>query len=425
MLSKTEALQLLSLEVRPALGCTEPACVALCAAAAAGAVPESSILSVRIDVCPSIYKNAKSVSIPNFPYCGVDYAGALGAFIANPDASLEVFSLIDRTVSSQAIGLVQRNQVHVSIREKEKGVFVSVQVRTENHVGEAVIQGSHSNIVKVTLDHDVIQEKSLSEDPTLLLESKLGEMTVSEIIRLADSFSPDEIRFLAEGIEMNEKLAGIGLASASTSGIARALIRSRKYSMAKLSDRCVLKAIACAECRMTGLPYSIMSSAGSGNHGITVIIPVAETARSLGASMEITCKALAIAHLCNIYIKHYTGRLSPICGCGSSAATAAGIAIVWLYGGNMEQIAGLISNMAGMITGMICDGAKTGCALKIGISVETAFTCIELALNGICLGKENGIVSDSPEKTIRNIGKVSLIGMGSTDSTILKIMESD
>lgn len=425
MLTKQEMFQIFKQDVQPALGCTEPVCVSLAVADATKAVG-GNVKQVKVVVNPNIYKNGMSVGIPGFDKVGLDYAAAIGALLANPHKKMQLLEDLTPQISNKVKELVDSKVINVTIDQSKTSLYVKCDVTTDKGVGTTVIENSHTNIVLTQVDGKDIfkQEQVATSGGGNPLLDKLKQMSIAQIRQLVESASFDELAFLLDGIKMNDAVAqqtievaqGIGIAKTFKQNIGSDLLQN------DLMTRIMMKVASSIEGRLDGGLYTIMCSASAGSKGLAVILPVSETAKQVGADDYTTAKALAFAHLVNSYINLHIGKLSAMCACGMAASTAASVGITYLMGGNDEQIAYAIRNMTGTITGMICDGGKVGCALKLATASASAFVSAMLAINGVAVRPSDGVCAVSAEDCIKNMGRVANPGMAQTDKEILQIM---
>jgi L-cysteine desulfidase len=256
------------------------------------------------------------------------------------------------------------------------------------------------------------------------LVDALKEMTIAQIRQLVCSASLEELGFMMDGIKMNEDLAAYSESSTVGIGLADVLRSSSATSLLgnNLVSKITYAVTSAAESRLDGCPLPTMSSSGAGTKGLVVILPISETAKAIGADTLTTVRAVAFGHLVNRYINAYVGKLSPMCSCVMCSSTAAAAGIAFLLGGTDEQIGGAIRNMSGTVTGMICDGGKVGCAMKVATGSFAALTSALHAVNGAVLRVSDGICAETPEQCIRNMASVGIQGMKDTDREILQLM---
>lgn len=424
-MNKSQMIELLKKDVVPALGCTEPVCVALCAANA-GRVMDGKIVSIDVKVNAGIYKNGMSAGIPNCKEVGLPWAAAIGAILKNPEKRLELLEDLTPELLEQAARLLAEERVNVSVKEEEKSLYVKCVIRTEKEESTCLIRDAHTNVVLLKKNEEILleKEKSSSKCGDDWLIDDLKEMKISEIRELVSQTSGEELEFLLDGVEMNEELAayseehivGVGIAEVFRGAQTKDLLGNA------LMQRILLKVSSAAESRLDGCPLPTMSSSGAGTKGLVVILPVSETARAVGATREEMVKAIAFAHLVNRYINAYIGKLSPMCSCVMASSTAAAAGITYLLGGTDEQIGHAIRNMSGTVTGMICDGGKVGCAMKVSMGSMAALVSAITAVNGATLRVSDGICAETPEDCIKNMARIGVKGMTDTDREILDIM---
>ena len=424
-MTKDSMIQFLKREIVPALGCTEPVCVALCCASASS-ILKGEIRYVSVEVNSGIYKNGMSVAIPKCKYVGLHWAAALGVCLKNPEKNLEVFSDITEDIHAMAERLVYEGKVKVSLDKKAAKLYAKCTVYSDQGSATCIIENAHNNIVYLEADGEIMiqnqdMKESVAEDPMIV---DLKAMKISEIRELVCSASEEELEFLYDGIEMNEFLAQYPETHPLGLGISDTIRKNQNEGllMNDLLNRIVYKVASATESRLSGCPYPTMSSSGSGAKGIVAILPVSEMARTLGSSKEKTYQALALTHLLNRYINAYVGKIAPMCTCVVAAATAASAGMTYLLGGTDEQIGHAIRNMTGTVTGIICDGGKLGCTLKTSTGAFTAVMSALYAVNGTVAYASDGVCAETPEDCIKNMARIGNNGMAQADKEILNIM---
>ncbi len=423
---------ILEMEVILALGCTEPVAIALGAAAAATLLPEKEFDAIEIWIDPNIYKNAMAVIIPGSGGMqGLDTAAALGAYGGNPGRGLEVLESLDETTIKKAQSLLDENKVTVNLRE-EVGLHVRTKLTSGNNIAESLIVDLHNNIVSLKLNGEEITEspllaKSLSKGGkhTLTeLESWLRELTLLDILELTADLDEDDLNFLEVGVNHNLALAEYGLKHGSGLGIGKAIDRliKQKLMVKDMSSSARRLTSAAADARMGGANLPAMSSGGSGNHGLTAILPIWAIKDFIDHDRDTLLRAIGLSHIVTAYVKAHTGRLSAVCGCSVAAGAGATAGITYLIGGDVHHMEGAIKNILEDLAGVICDGAKAGCAIKLNTAAGAAVQAALFSLHGVNVKDTDGIIGNSTQKTIQNMGALSHEGMIQADKTILKIM---
>ena len=421
-MTNAQLLHLLRSEVIPAIGCTEPIAVALCVARAKellGCQPDA----ITVYLSKNVYKNALAVGIPNTGMTGLPIAIALGATVGKSEYMLEV--LRDATPETVAYAkdymLRVPAQIHINY-EAPSILYIHAEVRKGDQTAQATIMDEHTNFVK---------SGTRSQEPRLnsKIDTTENALSLRRVYDFAMEVDIHDITFLKDGAEMNTSAAETSFADQYGHGLGR-LLRANTLTatpeMEKLFGNTLFTKIisyTCGACdaRMSGAMVQVMSNSGSGNQGISCSIPVYLYAKENNCTEEQTLRALALSNLTVIYIKQSLGRLSALCGC-VVAATGSAAGITYLMGGNYEEITYAIKNMIANISGMICDGAKPGCALKVTSGVATAIFSAYLAMQHSYADSTEGIVEDDIDRTIRNLTRIGHDGMKVTDDLILDIM---
>ena len=429
---RKQLIDMLKAEVKPALGCTEPVAVALACAKAKELLGEE-IVENRILVSPSIYKNGMCVGIPGTDRLGLKIAVAMGFIGGHSENGLTVLETLDNEEVKQSEDYVDTKPINIVPAKTKDKVFIEVDLRGEHNIAKVVIKEKHDNFVYLQKNQEVLLDtgdfneevKETTEEAISVRKETLMDTTdIKEIVQNVEKMDFEDIKFLLDGIKMNMEIANYGLNNKAGIGVGFGIKRAKEegYMSNDLLTEAMMLTAAASDARMAGVKMPVMSSNGSGNHGLTAILPIVAYNNKYPQTDENLAKALAISHLVTGYIKNYTGRLSAVCGCGVAASTGSAAGISWLMDRDINHIKGAIENMIANLSGMICDGAKAGCALKLSSAASAAIQSSIIAKQGFHVPPKNGIIGDRVEESIKNLGKVSDQGMQITDQVIIDVM---
>lgn len=402
--------------MKPSTGCTEPGAIALNAATArkhaAGALKS---LTVRMD--EFLYKNAMGVGIPGADTRGVPLCAALGVTAGDADAGFNVLHTVSPEQLQKAKRLVAEGLVAVQVCPDAEGLFIQSTLETDEDAVRVTTRERHDNIVEILHAPFTAQ----SEAPRSPEDAPMLRHTLEDMVEFVTNATLEDLLFLEDGIRMNLAVAEAG-GELEMGRAMRALIRRGALGQSPMTHAKFLCASA-AYARMSGISLPVMSATGSGNQGITVTMTIEGVAQAIACVREKKLRALALAHLVNIYAKAHVGNLSALCSCGISSGLGASVGIVYMLDGSCEQMLLAAKNMIGSICGMICDGAKEGCANKVelaaGLAVESAY----LALENMGIPDDNGILSSEWAALFENLGALAKRGMRETNRVIVQIMQ--
>ena len=414
-------IDLVKREVVPAIGCTEPMAVALAAARCTeilGGVPKQ----LTVELSANMLKNAMGVGIPGTDMVGLPVAIALGAMAGHSDYQLEVLRDITPEDVETAKAYIAQQRISISQKkDTEEKLYIEVTGHNGEDKAKVIIRGGHTHFSYLSKNGEVLLDESACD--TAPEANGQLRLTMQQVYDFATTAPVGEIRFILESAELNKRAAEMSLMSNYGHALGRTIFMQPKEQFFGNGIYSKILAYTSAACdaRMAGVKVPVMSNSGSGNQGIAATLPVWVYAKERLKSEEELIRALMLSHLTVIYIKQSFGRLSPLCGC-VVAATGSACGITYLMGGNYQQVVFAVKNMIANITGMICDGAKPSCSLKVATGVSTAVLSAMLAMEDKTVTSVEGIIDDDVEKCVRNLANIGLQGMAATDNLVLDIM---
>lgn len=420
---RNSIIDLIKREVVPATGCTEPMAVALCVARATALLGAEPV-KINVSLSPNMLKNAMGVGIPGTGRTGLPVAVALGAICGDPSRGLLVLDTLSNGAVERADNFVSEGRVDISLAPEGCDIlYISAAVTdVTGKTARCVISGSHTNVVYESVDDRVVTDTRCGSAGSAARKGE-PELTMAMVWEFAMESPLSELEFILEARRLNKLAAERSFTGHYGHQVGRTLHSERQRAVMgdSVFSRVLSYTSAACDARMAGAPMPVMSNSGSGNQGIAATLPVVIYAEENFASREQTIRALVLSHLTAIYIKQSLGRLSALCGC-VVAATGSACGLCYLMGGGYQQVTATAKNMIANLTGMICDGAKPSCAMKLASGVSTAMMSAMLAMEGETVNSLEGIIDDDIDRTVHNLTRIGRDGMRETDRLILEIM---
>lgn len=415
-------IDILEKELVVALGCTEPVAIALAAATAKSYI-NGEVSNVKLLASGNVIKNAKAVGIPGMKTTGLEFVSVLGALAGNAAKKLEVLEGITEQDEKRANQFIQEGKVTVSIAKNQYKLYIEAIVCSETETARVVITDYHTNINLIEVNGDVVYRGGCQNGAVISNEDELESLSIDIITDFIKNVELEKLSLVKKSIDLNKAIGLEGLSNEYGLQVGRTINENVKSGILSddLATRAMSLAAAGSDARMAGSMMPVMANTGSGNQGIAVTLPVVAAGEKLGLDEETIIRGVALSHLITIHIKANFGRLSALCGVTAAGMGASG-AIVYLLGGNTEQVKAAIQNTIGNVSGMICDGAKAGCAMKVATNSNVAVQSALLAMSNRKISSTDGFIHEDVEKSIENFCRLGNEGTEQTDKLILQLM---
>ncbi|MFG6494944.1 L-serine ammonia-lyase, iron-sulfur-dependent, subunit alpha [Fictibacillus sp. UD] len=413
---------LLEKELVVALGCTEPVAIALASATAKQYV-DGEVTGISVKASGNVIKNALSVGIPGMNHTGIDFTAALGVIAGDPAKELRVLEGVTKKDEDHAISLVREDVVSVSTATGTEKLYIEVELKSQTDQAVVIISGDHTNVSYISQNGKVLVDQSKQSSSSSPANDPFPELSIENLYSFISDVPLDRLDLVKRSVELNSAICEEGLANEYGLKVGKTLYDQTKKGI--LSDDLATYSMALSaagsDARMAGSTMPVMANSGSGNQGIAVTMPVVAAAEKLGVSEEKMLRAVTLSHLLSIYMKSKFGRLSALCGVTVAGASASA-AITYLLDDNLDKMKAAIQNTLGNVSGMVCDGAKAGCAMKVATCSSAAVQSAILASNGLCIPSTNGFIEEDVEQTIENFCRLGNETSSTTDSVLLDMM---